>query len=65
MDNRIFGYYVFGGALIGSLFGAIWTGTGNTLAGLGGGAFLGAAIGWFAAAAVMERQKEKKQGKRE
>lgn len=59
MDNRIFGYYIFGGALIGALLGLTWAG----IVGLGSGALAGAFIGWFAAAAVMERQKEKKEGK--
>lgn len=56
MDNRIFGYCIFGGALIGALFGFMAGG----VIGLGSGALAGAFIGWFAAAAVMERQKEKK-----
>lgn len=59
MDNRIFGYGVFGGALIGALFGFTAAG----IVGLGFGALIGAGIGWFAAAAVMESQKEKKEGK--
>ena len=59
MDQRIFGYGVFGGTLIGALFGFMATG----IVGLGFGALIGAGIGWFAAAVVMERQKEKKEEK--
>lgn len=56
MDNRIFGYGVFGGALIGALFGFIAAG----VVGLGFGALVGAGIGWFAAAVVMEQRKQSK-----
>jgi ABC-type uncharacterized transport system permease subunit len=59
--DRKFGYYIFGGLLIGGLFGMLWAGNGNTILGIGIGAFAGAAIGWFAAAYAME--KEKKEGK--
>jgi hypothetical protein len=59
MDNRIFGYCVFGGALIGALFGLIWSGA----VGLGFGALTGAGIGWFVAAAVMEQRKQNKEKK--
>jgi len=62
MDKK-FGYYIFGGLVIGAFFGLIWAGNGNSLLGLGIGAFAGAAIGWFAAAAAMEKEKEKKAGK--
>lgn len=56
MDNRVIGYYAFGGMLIGALFGFAWAG----VAGLGIGALAGAGIGWFIAAAVLENQKQKK-----
>ena len=59
MDKK-FGYYAFGGMLIGALFGLIWAGNGNSLSGLGIGALVGAAIGWFTAAAVLENQKKEK-----
>lgn len=59
MDNSIYGYGVFGGALIGGMFGLIAAG----VVGMGAGAIAGAFIGWFIAAAVMERQKEKKESK--
>ncbi len=62
MDKK-FGYYIFGGMLIGALFGMLWAGNGNPIPGIGLGAFVGAAIGWFAAAYVMEKEKDKKQGK--
>ena len=59
MDKK-FGYYVFGGMLIGALFGLIWSGSSNPLAGLAGGAVLGTFIGWFIAAAVRENEKKAK-----
>jgi hypothetical protein len=46
MDKRKFGYYVFGGALIGAFLGLLWAG----ISGLAGGAIVGTFIGWFAAA---------------
>lgn len=58
MDKR-FGYYVFGGMLIGALFGLIWSGTANSLAGLGGGALIGTAIGWFIAAYALQKRENK------
>ena len=61
MDKK-FGYYVFGGMLIGTLFGVVWMGNGNSILGIFGGAFSGAFIGWFAAAYFMEKGREKKQG---
>ncbi len=62
MDKK-FGYYIFGGLLIGALFGLLWSGNGNPILGIGIGALAGTAIGWFAAAAVLEKEKEKKEGK--
>jgi ABC-type uncharacterized transport system permease subunit len=59
MDKK-FGYYVFGGMLIGALFGLIWAGGGNPLPGLAGGALVGTSIGWFIAAYVLEKEKKEK-----
>ncbi len=58
--DKTFGYYIFGGALIGALFGLIWAAGSNPLVGLGIGAMVGTAIGWFAAAAVIEQRKKEK-----
>jgi hypothetical protein len=55
MDKKS-GYYIFGGLLIGALFGLIWAG----LVGLGIGALIGTAIGWFLAAYVLEKDKKTK-----
>jgi hypothetical protein len=63
MDKKKFGYYVFGGAIIGAFLGLIWSAGSNALLGLGYGALIGTAIGWFAAAYVMEQDKKKKEGK--
>jgi hypothetical protein len=63
MDKRKFGYYVFGGAILGAFFGWIWSAGGNLLVGLGLGTVIGMSIGWFAAAYVMEQDKRKKEGK--
>ena len=41
----------------------MWAAKGNLLLGLGFGALAGAAIGWFGAAAVMEKEKAKKEDK--
>jgi hypothetical protein len=58
--DRKFGYYIFGGLLIGAVFGLLWAGNGNPILGIGIGAFAGAAIGWFIAAAALERETRKK-----
>jgi ABC-type uncharacterized transport system permease subunit len=60
MHNKIFGYYIFGGMLIGALLGMAWAGNGNPVVGLGIGALVGMAIGWFAAAYMLENQKQKR-----
>lgn len=60
MDKK-FGYYIFGGTLIGALFGLFWAGNGNPILSIAIGALAGTAIGWFAAAYMMEKEKEKKQ----
>lgn len=57
MQKR-FGYYIFGGLLVGSLFGLLWGARGSLVSGLIVGALIGTAIGWFAAAAVMEKEKK-------
>ena len=62
-DKRKFGYYVFGGLLIGTLLGLLWTMNGNGFLGIWIGALAGAAIGWFAAAYFLEKGKEKKKEK--
>ncbi len=62
MDKR-FGYFVFGGMLIGAFFGLMWAAGGNTILGIGIGALAGVAIGWFGAAAVMEKEKQNRQDK--
>ena len=53
MDKKI-GYYIFGGTLIGAIFGMMAAG----LIGLAIGALIGTFIGWFIAAAVVEKQKK-------
>ena len=57
MDKK-FGYYVFGGALIGAMSGLILAGLGNPLIGLAGGALVGTFIGWFIAAYILEKEKK-------
>jgi ABC-type uncharacterized transport system permease subunit len=49
--------------LIGALFGMLWAGGGNPVLSIATGALVGTAIGWFAAAYFMEKEKEKKEGK--
>ena len=63
MDKRKFGYYVFGGMLIGAMLGFAWSVNGNILVGLVIGALAGTAIGWFAASAALENEKQKKENK--
>ena len=53
--GKKFGYYVFGGSLIGAVFGALWSANGNAILGTGIGAFVDVALGWFIAAAVLEK----------
>ena len=59
MDKR-FGYYVFGGLLIGAFLGWGWSVNGNSLMGIGVGALVGVALGWFIAAAVLEKSNKGK-----
>lgn len=59
--KRKFGIYVFAGLLIGAFFGMfLGAGSANPIPGVGVGALAGVFIGWFIAAAVMEKEKEKK-----
>jgi ABC-type uncharacterized transport system permease subunit len=58
--DKTFGYYIFGGLLIGAMFGLIWAAGNNPLMGIGIGAMAGAAIGWFIAAAVLEQRNKEK-----
>ncbi len=57
--KRRFGIYIFLGMLIGALFGIfLASGRENPILGIGSGAFAGAAIGWFIAAAVLEKENQ-------
>jgi hypothetical protein len=56
--NKTFGYFIFGGLLIGAMFGLIASGGNNSLLWIGIGATAGAFLGWFIAAAVLEQQKK-------
>ena len=56
MDKK-YGYYIFGGTLVGALFGMIWVENGNLILGIAIGALIGTAIGWFAAAYAQEKEK--------
>jgi ABC-type uncharacterized transport system permease subunit len=58
--DKTFGYFIFGGLLIGAMFGLIGAGGNNPLMGIGIGALAGAFIGWFIAAAVLEQKKKEK-----
>lgn len=58
MDKRKFGYYVFGGAFLGAALGGMWSAGNNPLVGLGIGALVGVAIGWFVAAAMLQQNKK-------
>lgn len=58
--DKTFGYMIFGGLLIGAMFGLIWAGGANPLMGIAIGGMVGTAIGWFAAAAVREQRKKDK-----
>ncbi|HEX5839975.1 MAG TPA: hypothetical protein VFY26_19215 [Anaerolineales bacterium] len=58
--NKVFGYYIFGGLLIGTLFGRMWAASSNSIVGIGIGALAGAFLGWFIAAAVLEQNKKTK-----
>lgn len=61
MDEKTktkFGIYVLLGLLVGALFGTMWgAGSENRVVWTAGGAFVGLAIAWFIAAAVIVREK--------
>jgi ABC-type uncharacterized transport system permease subunit len=59
MDKK-FGYYVFGGLVLGAILGWLWSASNNPLIGMGIGAVIGMAIGWFAAAADIEKNNKVK-----
>jgi hypothetical protein len=59
MDKK-FGYYVFGGLLIGAAFGSLWSANGNIILGTGIGALVGVELGWFIAAAILEKTNKEK-----
>jgi hypothetical protein len=56
--EKTFGYFIFGGLLVGAMFGLIGAGTGNSILGIGIGAVAGAFLGWFIAAAYLEQKKK-------
>jgi ABC-type uncharacterized transport system permease subunit len=59
-----FGVYVFLGLLIGAVFGIpLGAGSENPILVIGGGALVGVFIGWFIAAAVLKKEKEKEEDK--
>lgn len=58
--EKTFGYFIFGGLLIGAMFGLIWAGGRNPVMGIGIGALVGVSLGWFIAAAVLEQRKKEK-----
>lgn len=57
MDKK-FGYYVFGGALIGAFLGRLWSSSITPLMGMGIGVLIGVALEWFAAAAMLQQNKK-------
>jgi uncharacterized protein YcfJ len=59
--DRKFGYYIVLGLLVGAVFGSgLGAANGNAILGNGIGALAGVFIGWFVAAAVLEREAKKK-----
>jgi hypothetical protein len=60
MNERRFGYYVFGGLVLGATLGRLWSANGNIFS-IVYGALAGMAIGWFAAAYAMEKEKKEKE----
>jgi hypothetical protein len=58
--DKTFGYFIFGGLLLGAMFGLIGAGGHNSLMGIGIGAVAGAFLGWFLAAAVLEQKRKEK-----
>ena len=60
MDQK-FGYYIVLGLLVGAVFGfGLRAANGNVILGIGIGTFAGVFIGWFVAAAMLEREAKKK-----
>ena len=58
--ERRFGIYIFLGLVIGAVFGMeVGAASGNTIFGIGLGALFGVFIGWFVAAALEIRKKNK------
>lgn len=58
--ERRFGIYIFLGLVIGAVFGmGVGAASGNTIFGIGLGALFGVFIGWFVAAALERRKKNK------
>jgi ABC-type uncharacterized transport system permease subunit len=60
MNERRFGYYVFGGLVLGAILGRLWSASSNPIVGMVIGAAIGMAIGWFAAAADIEKSNKDK-----
>lgn len=64
MDEKTkqkFGIYIFAGLLIGATFGIFLSaGSENLLLGIGIGALVGVALGWFIAAAALEIENKEK-----
>jgi ABC-type uncharacterized transport system permease subunit len=57
--KRKFGIYVFVGLLIGAIFGTfLGAGSENPFLGISIGALVGVALGWFAAAAALEKNRK-------
>lgn len=58
--DKIFGYCILGGALVGAMFGLIAVRGIHPLTGIGTGALIGTFVGWFLAAAILEQRKKEK-----
>jgi uncharacterized protein YcfJ len=59
--EKKYGAYVFPGLLIGAIFGTgLGAANGNAILGSAGGALVGVFIGWFIAAAAIEKEKMEK-----
>ena len=61
MDRKYY-YFLPVGLAIGLLFGMMWSDSGNMTLGLGIGALVGLAIGWFAAAGATQVQDKNRKG---
>ena len=63
-DERKFGLYIFLGLAFGGILGiTLGAVNGNIFNGFWIGALIGVILAWFLAAAVLEKQNEKKKGK--